>query len=83
MNSNYKRGRTREYAVVKSLMASGWSWAQRTAGSHSPVDVVAYKPGEVMFVQVKRRGAMGKTRKALFERKERVYLWWVVEEYGK
>jgi len=55
MNRNYISGRTKEYAVCKELRRQGAVFAQRTAGSHSPIDVVALMPdGSVRLIQVKR-----------------------------
>ena len=54
MNRNYVRGRNSEYAAIKRLRTEGAVFAQRTAGSHSPIDVVALMPdGLVRLIQVK------------------------------
>lgn len=50
--SAYRRGRALEYRVMELLKAEGW-FCFRSAASHSPVDVVAGKGGEVLLVQVK------------------------------
>ena len=59
VNKNYKQGRDLEYEVTKIFKDKGWV-AQRTAGSHSPFDVmlVKYTPDLkkicfVAFVQCK------------------------------
>lgn len=41
MNKNYLKGRKKEYQIRKQLLLEGWDICQRTAGSHSPVDVIA------------------------------------------
>ena len=41
-NKNYKRGRTLEYDV-KALLEQGGYTVVRSAGSHSPFDLVAVK----------------------------------------
>lgn len=39
-NKNYLKGRRKEYKICNNLKAKGYI-AQRTAGSHSPFDVIA------------------------------------------
>lgn len=61
MNPNYVRGRALEYDVVHDYQARGW-WACRMAGSHSEVDVVALKQGEVHLIQCScKKGGKSKT----------------------
>ena len=45
MNRNYKNGRALEYRAKKRLEERGW-FVVRSAGSHSPVDLVAVKPDQ-------------------------------------
>jgi len=40
-NKNYVKGRRKEYKICDELRAQGWDIVQRTAGSHSPIDVIA------------------------------------------
>ena len=40
-NKNYVKGRKKEYKLVHQLKDEGWDIVQRTAGSHSPVDIIA------------------------------------------
>lgn len=62
--SNYSRGYALENQVVKKLLAKGWV-AWRSAGSHSPCDVVAVdKEGQVHFIQLK------KTKTGYLDKKE-------------
>ena len=42
-NKNYVKGRRKEYKTVHEMRDKGFI-AQRTAGSHSPVDVIAIHP---------------------------------------
>jgi Holliday junction resolvase len=42
-NKNYVKGRRKEYQIVNDLRTLGYL-AFRSAGSHSPVDVVAIHP---------------------------------------
>jgi len=39
-NKNYEKGRRKEYKVCEKLKQEGCEIAQRTAGSHSPFDVI-------------------------------------------
>ncbi len=54
-NKNYIRGRRKEYKVMKELREEGNIISQRTAGSHSPIDVFAINKEKklITFVQVK------------------------------
>jgi len=55
MNTNYVKGRAAEYQVVAELRKQGALIAQRTAGSHSLIDVVGLMPdGSVKLIQVKK-----------------------------
>ena len=51
----YKRGRTKEYAVIRELKKDGFEIAQRTANSRSPFDVIAIntKERKIKLIQVK------------------------------
>ena len=42
-NANYIKGRAREYKIMEELENEGYALVMRTAGSHSPVDIVAIK----------------------------------------
>ena len=55
--SNYARGRDLEHRVRTHLREEGFE-VLRTAGSKSKVDLVAIKPGQILFVQCKRSGAL-------------------------
>lgn len=54
----YRRGKGAEYRVRDHLAANGY-WVMLSPGSKSPIDVVAIKPGQVLFIQVKRDGTLG------------------------
>lgn len=41
MNPNYQKGLRKEYQIRKQLLLEGYDIAQRTAGSHSPIDIIA------------------------------------------
>lgn len=54
-SSQYRKGTRKEYKIVKELKENGFEIAQRSAGSHSPVDVwgVNLKTKEVLLIQSK------------------------------
>ena len=52
--STASTGRRIEHAVRDDLTAHGWLVAARAAGSKGPADLVAVRPNQVAFVQVKR-----------------------------
>lgn len=53
-NKNYIKGRRKEYKIVNQCKEKGFI-AFRSAGSHSPVDVVAINPGtkQIRLIQAK------------------------------
>ena len=53
--TQYSDGRKLEYAAAADLRANGYV-VMRTAGSHGPADLIAIKPGELLFVQCKLDG---------------------------
>lgn len=54
-NRNYINGRRKEYAIIKELKERGFNIAQRTAGSHSPIDVFGISKDKkvITFIQSK------------------------------
>ena len=54
----YRAGANFERRVMAVLVEAGYT-AIRSAGSKGVFDLVAVKPGEVLFVQVKRNGVIG------------------------
>lgn len=64
----YVKGRKKEYKIRNELLKQGYDIVQRSAGSHSPVDVwaISQDKKEILLVQCKPEGY-----------KERKY-----EEYG-
>lgn len=51
-NDNYKRGRNFEYYVLKKLQDKGF-YAMRSAGSHTVIDLLAFKEDEMLLLQLK------------------------------
>jgi len=54
-NKNYEKGRRKEYKIVKEYRDKGFRICQRTAGSHSPIDVIAISEDlkEIHLIQAK------------------------------
>ncbi|MEX2017019.1 MAG: hypothetical protein WD876_00930 [Candidatus Pacearchaeota archaeon] len=54
-NKNYQQGRRKEYKIVDELRKLGFDIVQRTAGSHSPIDIIAInkKERKIVFTQSK------------------------------
>ena len=61
MKNIYKKGARKEYKICHDLRAEGYDIAQRSAGSHSPIDIFAINKTTktIMFLQSKR--VMSKT----------------------
>lgn len=55
MNKNYVKGRRKEYKIVKELKQQGYDIVQRTAGSHSCIDIFAIHKDtrKILFIQSK------------------------------
>ena len=54
-NTQYLKGRNREYKTCEKLRQEGFHIVQRTAGSHSPMDIIAidFHLNRIKLVQVK------------------------------
>ena len=54
-NRNYIKGRRKEYKLCKELRELGYEIVQRTAGSHSPIDLFAIDRlnRKILFIQAK------------------------------
>jgi Holliday junction resolvase len=64
--ANPAAGRRFEYKVRDDLKANGY-WVMKSPASKSPVDMVAIKPGQVLFVQCKLNGRIDPAeREALY-----------------
>lgn len=55
--SLYRKGRRKEYKIINDLRKEGFDIAQRTAGSHSPIDIIAINTEKriIMLIQSKRK----------------------------
>jgi len=69
VNVNYRRGRNKEYRICNQLKKDGFIISQRSAGSHSPVDVFAIhkKKKKILFVQAKPNSMSCAAKKKLEE----------------
>jgi Holliday junction resolvase len=61
-NPNYIKGRRKEYKIRRELIDEGFDIVQRSAGSHSPIDVFAINKAtnEILLVQAKPKGFTSK-----------------------
>lgn len=57
MATNYARGAAFERKVARDLECHGYVWV-RSAGSHSPADILALRVGETLAVQCKLNGRL-------------------------
>lgn len=57
MATNYQRGASFERRVKALLEGEGFA-VVRSAGSHSPADLVAMRKGELVIIQCKRDGRL-------------------------
>ncbi len=57
-NKKYVKGRRKEYRVCKRLRVEGFDIVQRTAGSHSPIDIIAISKylKKIFLIQCKPEG---------------------------
>tara|TARA_Y100001949_G_C15964954_1_gene321093 strand:- start:382 stop:642 length:261 start_codon:yes stop_codon:yes gene_type:complete len=69
-NRNYEKGRRKEYKIVNILKNLNYNIVQRTAGSHSPVDIIAIKEEtkEILLIQAKPNN-FRKTQEAIIMKK--------------
>ena len=67
-NPKYIKGRAREYAIMHNYKRRGWI-VLRSAGSHSPFDVVAVnkEKKQITFIQSKAGAFSKANRKALVD----------------
>ena len=54
-NSNYRKGRRKEYKIIERMKKEDWDILQRSSGSHSPIDVIAInkKDKKILLIQSK------------------------------
>jgi Holliday junction resolvase len=55
VNKEYVKGRNKEYKIRNQLINEGFYIVQRTAGSHSPIDIIAIDKNirVIKLIQVK------------------------------
>ena len=88
-NIMYRRGRAKEYRIMKKLREEGYQIVARSAGSHSPIDIWAIFFGESYYGDEIQKGVIrliqskgGKSgkrerKKALEDIKKLEGLYWV------
>ena len=66
-NKNYLKGKNKETYICKKLREKGYEIAQRSAGSHSPIDVWAINKSTrvITLIQAKPADFSEKKRKEL------------------
>ena len=74
MNKNYQKGRRKEYKIVKELREKGFYIAQRTAGSHSEVDVLGVDTEnmEILLIQAKPNSMSENQKKKIIEKNKKL-----------
>jgi len=55
VNKNYRRGREKEYNICRRLRSERWDIVQRSAGSHSAIDVFAIKIKEKKIILIQSK----------------------------
>jgi Holliday junction resolvase len=67
MYTNYHKGRNKEYRICKALRKKGYDIVQRSAGSHSPIDILAIRreDNRISLIQSKPNGMSDNSRDKL------------------
>lgn len=60
--TNQRRGYVFELDVINDLRGEGYETI-RAAASKGPIDVVAFKPGQILAIQIKINGRIGPTER--------------------
>ncbi len=73
-NKNYIKGRRKEYAICNKLKEQGYHIAQRSAGSHSPIDVFAidWDKKIIRFIQAKPDSMSDNKKKEIEEKNKKL-----------
>jgi len=73
-NRSYVKGRAKEYKIAKYFKEKGFEIAQRTAGSHSPIDVIAINTRlkVIELVQAKPNSMSENQKKEIKERNKKL-----------
>ncbi len=61
--NNYISGRNAEYTIKNLLISKGYKYILRSAGSHTPIDLLAADGKKKLAIQVKRRKYISKEEK--------------------
>lgn len=65
--TNYRRGADKEYRIRNKLLSDGWTIVQRSAGSHSPIDIFAIdsRIRVIKFIQSKPKNFSKKEKEKI------------------
>lgn len=63
--SNYISGRNAEYTIKKLLISKGYIHIIRSAGSHTPIDLMASNGKRKLAIQVKRNRYISKEERCM------------------
>lgn len=71
-NKNYINGRAKEYRIMNSLKKQGYTPVLRSAGSHSPIDIIAISATndterEIKFIQCKPKKTSKKQKNSIIQ----------------
>jgi len=68
-NKNYFNGRSKEYRTMEKLRKLGCDIVLRSAGSHSPIDVIGIdiKRNHIRFIQCKPRSMSDNKKKEILQ----------------
>jgi len=71
MKNIYKKGRRKEYTIKDKYIKEGWTIAQRTAGSHSPFDIIAINKDKIIkLIQSKPDSMSENDKKKILKKNE-------------
>ena len=67
--NNYRNGRQKEYRIMKKERAKGIKYVIRSAGSHSPIDIISIDVNErvIRFIQCKPKSMGEAARQRLLD----------------
>ena len=80
-NKNYVKGRRKEYKLAKEELEAGADIVQRTAGSHSPIDIISINKTKklIRFIQSKPDSMSEKEKKRIEEKNKDLNDWFYCE----
>jgi Holliday junction resolvase len=67
-NKNYQKGTRKEYKICDDLKKEGFDIVQRTAGSHSRIDIIAIRIKERIIKLIQSKRTLNKEMEYIDER---------------